>query len=128
MTWKVWEEQLGDLTLNLYYFGEGLHTGDDILIHCQEEKLLFSGDLFYKGTLRSVFNPECEADRWINVLNEILAEQDSVKYAYDTYNGRMSGEHITLVRDYLVDLYEGLRAAQKAGSCCKFEDNVDKGL
>ncbi len=106
---------LGDLTLKLYYFGEGLHTGDDILIHCPEEKLLFTGDLFYKETLRCIYQPEFDADRWIDVLDEILAEEGSVDFAYDTHNGRMSGEHIALVRDYLVDLYEGLKAAKAGG-------------
>lgn len=106
---------LGDLTLKLIYFGEGLHTGDDILICCPEERLLFTGDLFYKGTIRTLYQPECDVERWIEVLNEVLAADDSVAYAYDTHNGRMPGSHIVLIRDYLVDLYEGVKAAKREG-------------
>ena len=105
---------LGDLRLKLYYFGEGLHTGDDILIHCPEEKLLFTGDLFYKGTLRTAIQEEFDADRWIVVLDEVLADEDTIDFAYDTHNGRMTCQHIVLSRNYLVDLYTGLKAAKEA--------------
>ena len=39
---------LGDATLDLFYFGKA-HSGSDILIHVPELKLLFTGDLFFPG-------------------------------------------------------------------------------
>jgi glyoxylase-like metal-dependent hydrolase (beta-lactamase superfamily II) len=106
---------MGDLTFNLIYFGEGLHTGDDIIIHCPEEKLLFTGDLFYKGSMFIAFSSQFDAPRWMSVMNSVLKDKDAVEWVYDCHNGRMSGEFITLWRDYLVGLWGDLSAARENG-------------
>ncbi|MEE9501556.1 MAG: MBL fold metallo-hydrolase [Candidatus Aminicenantaceae bacterium] len=106
---------MGDLTFNLLYFGEGRHTGDDIIIHCPEEKLLFTGDLFYKGSMSIAFSSQFDAPRWMSVMNEVLKDEDAVEWVYDCHNGRMSGEFISLWRDYLVELWNNLSAASEEG-------------
>ncbi len=106
---------LGDLTLKLIYFGEGRHTGDDIIILCPEEKLLFTGDLFYKGSFQIAFSSQFDAPRWIEMLNEVLENEDEVEFVFDTHNGRMPGEFLTLWRDYLVDVWQNLNAAKDEG-------------
>ncbi len=106
---------MGDLSFNLIYFGEGLHTGDDIIIHCPEEKLLFTGDLFYKGSMFIAFSSNFDAPRWMSVMNEVLEDKDAVEWVYDCHNGRMSREFITLWRDYLVGLWNDLSAAKEEG-------------
>jgi glyoxylase-like metal-dependent hydrolase (beta-lactamase superfamily II) len=106
---------MGDLTFNLIYFGEGLHTGDDIIIHCPEEKLLFTGDLFYKGSMSIAFSSQFDASRWMSVMNSVLEDKGAVRWVYDCHNGRMSGEFITLWRDYLVGLWNDLSTARENG-------------
>jgi glyoxylase-like metal-dependent hydrolase (beta-lactamase superfamily II) len=106
---------MGDLTFNLIYFGEGRHTGDDIIIHCPEEKLLFTGDLFFKGSMAIAFSSQFDAPRWMSVMNQVLKDKDAVRWVYDCHNGRMSGEFITLWRDYLVGLWNDLSTAQEEG-------------
>lgn len=106
---------LGDLTLKLIYFGEGRHMGDDIIIHCPEEKLLFTGDLFYKGSMQLAFSPQFEAPRWIEVLNEVLENEDEVEFVFDTHNSRMPEEFLSLWRDYLVDIWQNLNSAKDEG-------------
>jgi tetratricopeptide (TPR) repeat protein len=104
-----------DLTFHLLYFGEGLHTGDDIIIHCPEEKLLFTGDLFYKGAMYLAFSSQFDAPRWMSVMNEVLKDEDAVEWVYDCHNGRMRGEFIRLWRDYLVELWNDLSAEKGKG-------------
>jgi glyoxylase-like metal-dependent hydrolase (beta-lactamase superfamily II) len=106
---------LGDLTLKLFYFGEGLHTGDDVIIHCPEEKLLFTGDLFYKGSFQIAFSPQFDAPRWIDVLNKVLENKEDVEFVFDTHNGRMPVEFLSLWRDYLVDIWQNLNSAKTEG-------------
>jgi glyoxylase-like metal-dependent hydrolase (beta-lactamase superfamily II) len=106
---------LGDLTLKLIYFGEGRHAGDDIVIHCPEEKLLFTGDLFYKGSMAIAFSSEFDAPRWIEVMNEVLQDEDRIEWVYDCHNGRMPRTFVALWRDYLVEMWEGLNAAREDG-------------
>lgn len=103
---------LGDLTLKLYYFGEGRHTGDDIIIHCPEEKLLFTGDLFYKESYFIAFSAQFDAPRWIEVMKEVMKNEDEIEWVFDTHNGRMKREFLALWLDYLVDMWESLNAAK----------------
>jgi glyoxylase-like metal-dependent hydrolase (beta-lactamase superfamily II) len=106
---------LGDVTLKMIYFGQGRHTGDDIIIHCPEEKLLFTGDLFFKSSLWISFAAEFDAPRWIEVMNDLLQDENEIEWVYDTHNGRMPVKFISLWRDYLVDVWEGLNEAKKEG-------------
>jgi len=106
---------LGDVTLRLVYFGEGLHTGDDILIHCPEEKLLFTGDLFYKGSMSVAFSAQFDVERWMEALDYVLDDMNQVELVFDTHNGRMKGSFLTLWRDYLVDLWKGVNEAREKG-------------
>lgn len=106
---------LGDITLKLVYFGQGRHTGDDIIIHCPEEKLLFTGDLFFRGSMQIAFSPQFDAPRWIEVLNEVLQDESQVEFVFDTHNGRMPGSFLVLWRDYLKDLWQGLNKANEEG-------------
>jgi len=106
---------LDDITLNLVHFGIGLHTGDDVIVHCPEEKLLFSGDLFYKGSYQMAFSDDFDAPRWIETLNLLLTKNCDINYVYDAHNGRMPGKFICLMRDYLVDLWEKMNWAKKQG-------------
>jgi len=111
---------LGDITLKLVHFGEGRHSGDDIIIHCPEEKLLFTGDLFFKGSMQIAFRAQFDAPRWIAVLNDLLKDMSQIEYAFDTHNGRMPGSFVALWRDYLVDIWEGLNSAKDES--LSFED------
>lgn len=104
---------LGDITLDLVYFGEGRHTGDDILTHCPEEKILFTGDLFYYASI--IISPRLpfDAERWISSLDYVLQDPSTIKYVSDMHNKPMTGTFITLFRDYLVDMQKNLAEAKK---------------
>ena len=106
---------MGDLTFKLIYFGEGRHTGDDIVIHCPEEKLLFTGDLFYKGSMFIAFSSQFDAPRWMSSLDEVLEDEDAVEWVYDCHNGRVSREFLRQWRDYLAALWHDLSAAKEKG-------------
>jgi glyoxylase-like metal-dependent hydrolase (beta-lactamase superfamily II) len=106
---------LGDVTLKLVYFGEGRHTGDDILIHCPEEKLLFTGDLFFKGSMQIAYGPQIDAERWMDALDFVLEDMSRVETVYDTHNGPMKGSFLTLWHQYLSDLWKSAKEAREKG-------------
>jgi len=70
---------MGDLTLNLIYFGKA-HSGSDIIIHIPEEKLLFIGDLFSEGG-RPHFREytKQDTDRWMTVKQWIEKRLDKIQ-------------------------------------------------
>ena len=105
---------LGDLSLKMYYFGEGRHTGDDILIVCPEEKLLFTGDLFAKGWYGISSRPYFDADRWTSVLAEIFDNYE-IDWAYDVHNSKVTGNYLKLQSRYITEVWQSLSVAHKKG-------------
>jgi glyoxylase-like metal-dependent hydrolase (beta-lactamase superfamily II) len=106
---------LGDITLKLIYFGPDRHTGDDILIHCPEEKLLCTGDLFFEGSMQLVYRARFDIPKWLESLNEVLEDESKVDYVINTHGGGMSGDYLVLWRDYLAHLWKGLNQAKEDG-------------
>jgi glyoxylase-like metal-dependent hydrolase (beta-lactamase superfamily II) len=106
---------LGDVTLRLVYFGEGRHTGDDILIHCPEEKILFTGDLFFKGSMQIAYGPQIDTERWLEALDYALEDMSQVELVLDTHNGPMKDSFLALWRNYLSDLWKGANKAKGDG-------------
>ena len=105
-----------DVKLKLVYFGEGRHTGDDIIIHCPEEKLLFTGDLFFGNSMQISYRPQFDAERWIEALDTVLEDMSQVELAISTHTGKMKGSDIRLWRDYLVDLWTSVTEAKEKGA------------
>ena len=67
---------MGDMTLNLIYFGKA-HTNSDIIIHIPEEKLVFIGDLFMPGGNPSFKIVEKkDAERVSDLLNSLIFKDD----------------------------------------------------
>lgn len=106
---------LGNVTLELIYFGDGRHTGDDSIVLCPEEKVLFTGDLFWSGDILVSYKATFDAPRWIEVLNHVLSDEYEIDHIVTTHNGLMTKKQLSIYRDYLVDLWEGLRKAKADG-------------
>lgn len=106
---------LGNLTLNLYYFGEGLHTGDDIIVHCPEEKLLFVGDLFHPDYFRFSYTPTFDAERQIAVFEDIYQNPNSVNWAFNCHHKPLSGSFIRLWHRYLTEAWVAISNAKSKG-------------
>jgi len=70
---------LGDITLELSYFGQA-HSGSDILIYCPEEGLLMTGDLFFAGTDPYLDSERiADLDRWERNLDHVLNSDHQLK-------------------------------------------------
>jgi glyoxylase-like metal-dependent hydrolase (beta-lactamase superfamily II) len=105
---------LGDLTLNLIYFGRA-HTESDILIHVPELRLLVVGDLFQKDWLPTFSNPRADVPRWFEVLYGLPAGLQAVERAVGGHSEPMSGDDLRAKVVYLRDVWEGVAAARRDG-------------
>jgi glyoxylase-like metal-dependent hydrolase (beta-lactamase superfamily II) len=106
--------QLGDLTARLYYWGQGTHTGDDVLVHIPDEGLVATGDLFYPGGIQFAVQPGVDVDRQLGVLDAVL-EGESVRHVVTVHNGIMSRDDLVIRRDYISALSKELTAARQRG-------------
>ena len=107
---------LADITLNLIYFGSA-HSGSDIFIHIPQERILITGDVFLdKGWLPLFANQEkLDINRWIDVLNSLLAEEIGIKQIIPGHRDIWPKEKLVLWRDYIVNLWEGIQKAKSDG-------------
>jgi len=72
---------LGDLTLELVYYGRA-HSHSDIIVYCPEEALLLVGDLFYTGGMPGYIDSERipELGRWREILTDLLAREEGIAH------------------------------------------------
>jgi glyoxylase-like metal-dependent hydrolase (beta-lactamase superfamily II) len=74
------ELKLGDLTLSIIPFGLA-HSRSDIVIHCPEEGLWVTGDLFFEGgTLYIDSERVGHIPRWIEVMENIVASKEGTRF------------------------------------------------
>jgi|GEM_PF-297273 len=107
---------LGDITLELVYFGSA-HSDSDILIHVPEERILITGDLFLDQNWLPLFAGQIELDvpRWIEVLHLLLDGESSVEQVIPGHQSIWSRDKLILWRDYIVELWNGVKAAEAEG-------------
>jgi len=98
----------GDITMELFYYGKG-HTDNDILIYVPEESLLVVGDLFYKKSLPPFSNRKnLQVSRWIDVLNRVLEENNSIKYVVPGHYEIFGREELESFRNYIETLWRDI--------------------
>jgi glyoxylase-like metal-dependent hydrolase (beta-lactamase superfamily II) len=105
---------LGDLTLNLIYFGQA-HTESDILIHVPQLDLLLVGDLFSADTLPGFDGRVNEVPRGFQALAGLPAGERAVKTVVNGHGAPMTGDNLRAQVAYLRDIWDGVAAARKDG-------------
>lgn len=99
----------GEITLHLYYMGEG-HSDCDILIHVPEENLVIAGDAFIQGMLICYLKQDkFDLSRYSEVINKILNTSTPVKFVVCGHGSIMTADELLIRRDYLFDLMQGIK-------------------
>lgn len=108
---------LGDLRLELVYFGKG-HSLSDILIYIPQEGVLVTGAIVYqRGHLPGISERAELKDvhRYIAVLNEFLEEGVKLDYVIASHSFPLARRDLKYVRDYYQTMLDGIRSAQQEG-------------
>ncbi len=110
--WLAFDRELvlGGVRFALRHAGPS-HTAEDLVVHLPQEKVLFAGDLVFRG--RIPFVGQADSRQWIKALDELLALQ--VKslvpgHGPASFDARAD---MALTRDYLVFLREAMGAAAR---------------
>jgi len=107
---------LGDLTLDLYHYGDA-DTDNSIIVHVPEESLVVVGDLYWTASVFSYFGDESSVDipRWIDVLGEVVANEHGIQWVVAGHLDIWSGEHLLLRHRYISELWAAVRKAKQSG-------------
>lgn len=107
---------IGGLTLILIYFGQGMHTGDDILICIPEEKLLVSGDLFFKDWLIALRDSSAEVENWLDAFSFVTGLDGGPDLVIPGHGEFLTGQDIQEHYDYLNTMCNEVSSAFKKGN------------
>lgn len=100
----------GDITLHMYYLGEG-HSDCDILIHVPQESLIVAGDAFIKSMLICYMKQDkFDMARYSETLNAVLSGGRQTKYIVCGHGSPMTYDELLARRGYLDSLLEGINA------------------
>ncbi len=123
---------LGDLTLELVWYGRA-HSSSDILIYCPEEQLLLTGDLFYTGGMPSYIDSERipYLPRWHEIIGSFLGREEGITHIVGGH-----GEYLPLanLEDTLAfitgqqELYDGRQSALTTFRKIHESEGVEAGL
>ncbi len=108
---------LGDLTLELIFFGKG-HSLSDTLVYIPQEKLLVTGAVAYqRAHLPEIGERSTMADvqRFLAVLDEFLAPDLPLTRVIPSHSPPLQKEDLQPVRDYYEKMLAGVRTAQQQG-------------
>ncbi|MFC1793172.1 hypothetical protein ACFL3Q_06255, partial [Planctomycetota bacterium] len=108
---------LGDLRLEMVYFGKG-HSMSDILIYIPQEGVLITGAIVYlRGHLPGITERAelKDVQRYIDVLNSFLEEGLKIDRVITSHSPVLTRNDLKYVRDYYQTMLDGIRVAQQQG-------------
>jgi glyoxylase-like metal-dependent hydrolase (beta-lactamase superfamily II) len=107
---------LGDIAMDLYYFGPGTHTGDDIMVHFPDLNVVATGDLLHAGYSQFLFqlDPDADIPHKVEVFDAILADRD-LKHVVPVHSRVMTRDELQVRRDYASDVWTTVASVIAAG-------------
>jgi glyoxylase-like metal-dependent hydrolase (beta-lactamase superfamily II) len=106
---------LGDLQLELVYFGKG-HSLSDILIYIPQEGVLVTGAVCYRRLPRIYDKSELkDVQRYIDVLGSFLADDITIKHLVPSHSHLLTRNDLKHVHDYYQTMLQGIRRSQQMG-------------
>jgi glyoxylase-like metal-dependent hydrolase (beta-lactamase superfamily II) len=108
---------LGDLTLELIFFGKG-HSNSDILIYVPQERLLVTGAIAYQQYRVPEIGEESHRDdvhRFIAVLDRLLADGVKIEHVIPGHSVPLTRAALPPIRDYYQRMLTEVKAARRQG-------------
>ncbi|GAP38735.1 MBL fold metallo-hydrolase [Piscinibacter sakaiensis] len=111
------EIALGDDRFLIRHAGPA-HTPEDLVVLAQRRRVLFAGDLVFRG--RIPFVGQADSERWIATLRRMLEDRPAIMVPGHGEVSVRPGEDLQLTLDYLVFLRQAMGEA--AAAMEPFED------
>jgi len=121
--------KLGDVTLNIYYFGK-IHSTSDIIVHIPEEKVLFAGSIFtYPGFLGyNQFEKE-DVLRWNKVMNLLSSENTDIDHIINGHGIIMNKSDLIAFHNKIKKILENMNSGKELYSASMFMKQInEKGI
>lgn len=94
---------MGDLNIELIYFGCDLHTDNDILVSIPEENIVFTGDIIIPFNQYYNVNSKSDISSWVDCLNEV-SNNNEIKNVVAYHMGVLPSKVLKNFRDSLTTM------------------------
>jgi len=108
---------LGDLTLELIFFGKG-HSNSDILIYVPQERILVTGAIAYQQGRVPEIGEESHLEdvhRFIAVLDSLLTDHVKIDHVIPGHSVPLTRAVLPPIRDYYQRMLKEVEAARQQG-------------
>jgi glyoxylase-like metal-dependent hydrolase (beta-lactamase superfamily II) len=108
---------MGDLTLELIFFGKG-HSLSDILVYIPQEKVLVTGAIAYqRGFLPEIGEQSQLQDvhRFLAVLDSLLADNVKINHVIPSHSALLQRSDLPPIRDYYQRMLTAVQVARQQG-------------
>jgi glyoxylase-like metal-dependent hydrolase (beta-lactamase superfamily II) len=109
--------EMGDVTLELVFFGKG-HSNSDIVTYVPQERLMVSGAVAYQRYQVPEIAEETtweDCQRFLTVLNHFLADDVKIDHVIPSHSPPLARQDLVAVRDYYQKMLTGMQAARREG-------------
>jgi glyoxylase-like metal-dependent hydrolase (beta-lactamase superfamily II) len=116
---------LGDLSLEMHYFGRA-HSTSDIAVVIPEEKVALIGCFFLERGVLPAFGtqPVLDPDQWLDVFAQVLDDEAEIQHIVLGQHTVWPRERLETMRDYIASLWTGVKALDDEG--VDFDTVVEK--
>jgi tetratricopeptide (TPR) repeat protein len=83
---------MGDLTIELVYFGPGFHSDNDIIVSIPEEKVVFMGDILMSRDQYHRVSSKSNIEHWIHSLDKVYKNNSDIKKVVAYHVGVLAGK------------------------------------
>lgn len=110
------ELDLGDLTLEMSFLGNG-HSDSDIVVLIPEERVLLLGCFLLEQGPLPIFGaqPVLEPERWLEILGAMLDGEVEIEHVVLGQHSVWPRERLVALRDYIAWLWTGVQALDLEG-------------
>ncbi len=106
---------MGDLKIEVVYFGPGFHTESDIIISIPEENIVFTGDIVRRLSQYSYgVNSKSDFEPWISSIDKILQKNNNVKSVVTIHSGILPGSAFSEFHKTLKKMRDDLQKKESA--------------
>jgi len=108
---------MGDLTLELIFFGKG-HSLSDTLVYIPQERVLVTGAIAYqRGQLPEIGEQSQLQDvhRFLAVLDSLLADSVKIDHVIPSHSPLLQRSDLLPIRDYYQRMLTEVQAARQQG-------------
>jgi glyoxylase-like metal-dependent hydrolase (beta-lactamase superfamily II) len=108
---------LGDLTLELIFFGKG-HSNSDILIYVPQERVLVTGAIAYQQYRVPEIGEDSHLEdvhRFIAVLDRLLADNVKIDHVIPGHSVPLTRAALPAIRDFYQRMLQEVQAARRQG-------------